>query len=143
MAADGTTRTEKFPFGIASVGLGEVERQVPLDEPPPLPPNAELAVIGKPMPRQNGRAKVTGATRFTVDVALPGMLHGRILRSPLPHAEVRAIDIVGGRPSSRRSRRHCSSPSRTIRQPRRCATSARRWRRSPPSPWPPPTRRCA
>ncbi len=93
MAADGTTRTEKFPFGIASVGLGEVERQVPLDEPPPLPPNAELAVIGKPVPRQNGRAKVTGATRFTVDVALPGMLHGRILRSPLPHAEVRAIDV--------------------------------------------------
>ena len=46
------------------------------------------------VPRQNGRAKVTGATRFTVDVALPGMLHGRILRSPLPHARVRAIDIA-------------------------------------------------
>jgi len=50
-------------------------------------------VIGKPVPRQDGRAKVTGATRFTVDVTLPGMLHGRILRSPLPHAEVRAIDV--------------------------------------------------
>ena len=37
------------------------ERQIPADEPPPLPPNAELAVIGKPVPRQNGRAKVTGA----------------------------------------------------------------------------------
>jgi len=92
MAADGTTRTERFPSGIASVGLGEVERQVPLDEPPPLPANALLAVIGKPVPRQNGRAKVTGATRFTVDIALPGMLHGRILRSPLPHAQLRAID---------------------------------------------------
>jgi len=93
MAADGTTRTEKFPSGILSVGLGEVERQVPLDEPPPLPPNAELAVIGKPAPRQDGRAKVTGATRFTVDTNLPGMLHGRILRATLPHAEIRAIDI--------------------------------------------------
>jgi len=93
MAADGTTRTEKFPFGIASVGLGEVDRQVPIDEPPPLAPNAELAVIGKPIPRQNGRAKVTGATRFTVDVTLPGMLYGKILRSPLPHAEIRAIDV--------------------------------------------------
>ena len=93
MTADGATRTEKFPSGIASVGLGEVERQVPLDEPPPLPPNAQLAVIGKSIPRQNGRAKVTGATHFTVDVNLPGMLHGRILRSPLPHAEVRAIDV--------------------------------------------------
>jgi xanthine dehydrogenase YagR molybdenum-binding subunit len=93
MAADGETRTEKFPFGIASAGLGEVERQVPLDEPPPLPANAALNVIGKSTPRQNGRAKVTGATRFTVDVALPGMLTGRFLRSPLPHAKVRAIDV--------------------------------------------------
>lgn len=87
------TRTQKFPFGIASVGLGQVERQVPFDEPPPLPPNTALNSIGKPAARQNGRAKVTGATRFTVDVTLPGMLHGRILRASLPHAQVRAIDI--------------------------------------------------
>lgn len=87
------TRTQKFPFGIASVGLGQVERQVPLDEPPPLPPNTALNSIGKPAARQNGRAKVTGATRFTVDVTLPGMLHGRILRASLPHAQVRAINI--------------------------------------------------
>jgi xanthine dehydrogenase YagR molybdenum-binding subunit len=92
MTADPKTRTEQFPFGILSVGLGEVERQVPLDEPPPLAPNADLAVIGKSVPRQNGRAKVTGTTRFTVDIALPGMLYGRILRSPLPHAEVRTVD---------------------------------------------------
>ena len=94
MAADGTTRSETFPSGIASVGLGTVERQVPADEPPPLPPNAGLTVIGKPIPRQNGRAKVTGATQFTVDVALPGMRHGRILRAPLPHAKIRAIDVA-------------------------------------------------
>jgi xanthine dehydrogenase YagR molybdenum-binding subunit len=92
MSTDGMTRTEKFPFGIQSVGLGEVERQIPVDEPPPLPPNALLTVIGKSVPRQNGRAKVTGVTHYTVDVALPGMLYGRILRASLPHAEVRAID---------------------------------------------------
>lgn len=92
MASDATTRTETFPAGIASIGLGEVKRQIPLDEPAPLAPNAFLEAIGKPVPRQNGRAKVTGATRFTVDVTIPGMLHGRILRSSLPHAEVRGID---------------------------------------------------
>ena len=85
-------RSERFPFGIASMGLGEVTRQVPADEPPPLPPNAELAVIGKSIPRQNGRAKVTGATRFTTDISLPGMLHGRILRSPYPNAQVQSIE---------------------------------------------------
>src|SRR5665811_931107 len=76
MASDATTRTENFPYGIASVGLGEVERRVPVEEPSPLAPNALLSVIGKPVPRQNGRAKVTGATRFTVDISLPGMLQG-------------------------------------------------------------------
>jgi xanthine dehydrogenase YagR molybdenum-binding subunit len=82
----------KLTQGIASVGLGEVERSVPADEAPPLAPNAALSVIGKSVPRWNGRQKVTGAVRFTADVNLPGMLHGRFLRSPHAHARIRAID---------------------------------------------------
>ncbi len=93
MANEQSLRTATFPYGIASVGLGKVERQVPVGEPPPLAPNSELAVIGKSAPRQDGRAKVTGAARFTTDVFLPGMLYARVLRSPLPHARVRSIDI--------------------------------------------------
>ena len=93
MAARETLRTETFPSGIAGVGLGKVQRQIPADEPPALPPNEELAVIGKPARRHDGRAKVTGAVRFTADISLSGMLHARILRSPLPHARVRSIDI--------------------------------------------------
>jgi len=93
MANEQSLRTATFPSGIASVGLGKVERQVPVGEPPPLAPNSELAVIGKSAPRQDGRAKVTGAARFTADVFLPGMLYARVLRSPLPHARVRSIDI--------------------------------------------------
>jgi xanthine dehydrogenase YagR molybdenum-binding subunit len=92
MATDPTVRTEIFPCGIMGVDMSEVERQIPVDEPPALPPNAILAVIGKSVPRQDGRAKVTGATRFTVDVVLPRMLYGRILRSSLPHAEIRSIN---------------------------------------------------
>lgn len=86
-------KTETFSFGIAGVDLGTVEREVPVGEPPPLPPNDRLNVIGKAVPRQNGRAKVTGAIRYTVDVALPGMLYGRILRANLPHVRIRAIDL--------------------------------------------------
>ncbi len=93
MASDPAFRVEKFPIGIASVGLGEIERRIPADEPPALAPNADLSVIGRPIPRQNALAKVTGATRFTVDVALPGMLYGRILRSASPHARIRALDL--------------------------------------------------
>src|ERR1039458_807818 len=69
-------RQEKFPFGIAGVSVGEIERQVPAGEAPPLPTNDRLAVIGKSVPRINGRAKVTGAARFTVDIKLPGLLTG-------------------------------------------------------------------
>ena len=103
MAKEENLRTESFPCGIASVGLGKVERQVSADEPPPLAPNGELAVIGKPVSRHDGRAKVTGAARFTVDVSLPGMLHARILRSPTPHAVVRSIDgsAAAGHPGVR------------------------------------------
>jgi xanthine dehydrogenase YagR molybdenum-binding subunit len=93
MATDGPTREENFPIGIASVGLHEEPRRIPVGEPPPLPANAGLSEIGKARPRWNGRAKVTGAIRYTVDVTQPGMLFGRILRSPLPHAQVRSIDL--------------------------------------------------
>ena len=92
MSPNTPTRTEKFPFGIAGVSVGEIERQVPIDEAPPLPTNDRLLVIGKSVPRINGRAKVTGAARFTVDIKLPGMLHARLLRSPHPHANVVSID---------------------------------------------------
>ena len=94
MAKQQDLRSETFPAGIASVGLGTVQRQIPTDEPPPLPPNSELAVVGKSFPRPNGRAKVTGAIHFTVDIALPGILHARVLRSPMPHTLVRSIDVT-------------------------------------------------
>ncbi|MEJ2379463.1 MAG: hypothetical protein P8Y71_30125, partial [Pseudolabrys sp.] len=82
MAAE--TRTQKYPVGIAGVALGEIERRVPESEAPPLPVNDKLKYIGKPVPRINARAKVTGRATYTVDVKLPGMLHARLLRSPHP-----------------------------------------------------------
>jgi 4-hydroxybenzoyl-CoA reductase alpha subunit len=49
-------------------------------------------VVGGRHGRVDGPAQVTGAARFTDDLAFPGMLHGRILRSPHAHARVRKID---------------------------------------------------
>jgi xanthine dehydrogenase YagR molybdenum-binding subunit len=87
-----STRKVKFKTGIPGAEMAEVEYEVPLDEPPPLDVNANLAVVGKPTPRVDGRAKVTGAARYTADVRLPGMLFSRMVTSPHPHARVRAID---------------------------------------------------
>jgi xanthine dehydrogenase YagR molybdenum-binding subunit len=89
---DADTHPQAYPEGIRGVAIATVERQVPAGEAPPLAPNEQLAVIGRSVPRADGRAKVTGAARFTVDVELPGMLHARLLRSPHPHAEVLAVD---------------------------------------------------
>ncbi len=86
------TRLEKFDIGIAGISETRIERRIAVDEPPPLPANKALSVIGKRVPRVGGRAMVTGAARYTVDVSLPGMLHARILRSPHPHAKILSID---------------------------------------------------
>src|SRR5260221_8130647 len=50
-------------------------------------------VVGKPRRRVDGRAKVTGLTRFADDVMLPRMLHCKLLRSPHPHADIESIDV--------------------------------------------------
>jgi 4-hydroxybenzoyl-CoA reductase alpha subunit len=51
-------------------------------------------VIGKPRRRVDGRAKVTGQTRFADDLALPRMVHCKLLRSTLPHAVIESIDCT-------------------------------------------------
>jgi len=52
-----------------------------------------MKVIGKARRRVDGRAKVTGLTRFADDLVLPRMLHMRLLRSPHPHAKIVSIDV--------------------------------------------------
>lgn len=51
-----------------------------------------MSVVGRRMRKVDGLAKSTGRARYTDDIALPGMLHGKILRSPHPHARILAID---------------------------------------------------
>lgn len=49
-------------------------------------------VVGKALPRIDGEEKVTGKALYTIDIDLPGMAHGKILRSPFPHARLVKID---------------------------------------------------
>jgi CO/xanthine dehydrogenase Mo-binding subunit len=49
-------------------------------------------VVGRPEARLDGEEKVTGKALYTVDVELPGMAHGKILRSPYAHARVKRVD---------------------------------------------------
>ncbi len=53
---------------------------------------SDLHLIGTPMRKVDGLEKSTGRATYTDDITLPGMLHGKILRSPHPHARVVSID---------------------------------------------------
>ena len=56
---------------------------------------SEYSVLGKALPRIDGRPKATGESRYAADHSMPGCLHGRILRSPYPHARILNIDTSG------------------------------------------------
>jgi CO/xanthine dehydrogenase Mo-binding subunit len=50
-------------------------------------------VVGNPTPRVEGELKVSGHAKYAVDITLPGMLWGKLLRSPLASAKIKRIDI--------------------------------------------------
>tara|TARA_B100000700_G_scaffold40755_2_gene41388 strand:+ start:54068 stop:56308 length:2241 start_codon:yes stop_codon:yes gene_type:complete len=50
-------------------------------------------VIGKSPIRHDGTDKVTGRALYGADMNLPGMLYGKVLRSPHPHARIKSIDL--------------------------------------------------
>ena len=54
----------------------------------------ELADIGKTFRRLDYETKVTGRAQYLADMTVPGMLHGKILRSPYPHARITRIDAT-------------------------------------------------
>lgn len=53
---------------------------------------AKLSVIGKSVPRVDGREKVTGQAIYAYDMEIPRMLYGKIFRSRFPHAEIIKVD---------------------------------------------------
>jgi len=52
-----------------------------------------FSIIGKPIAMVDAAGKTTGAGKYTDDFSLPGMLVGKILHSPYPHARIKSIDI--------------------------------------------------
>jgi CO/xanthine dehydrogenase Mo-binding subunit len=56
-----------------------------------------LITIGQPIGHVEGPAKVTGRAQYAADVTLPGLLWGKCLRSPFPHARILSIDVTQAR----------------------------------------------
>ena len=69
--------------------------------PPPVPtPDPKYAwpekpvLLGSRVKRLDGPDKVTGRARYTYDINRPGMIYGRMVRSPYPHAKITSIDLA-------------------------------------------------
>ena len=56
------------------------------------PSRGTFTVVGTRPLRHDGVDKVTGHARYGADVHMPGLLHGKVLRSPHAHARIRSID---------------------------------------------------
>jgi len=54
----------------------------------------DFSLIGKPIAMVDAAGKSTGAGKYTDDLSLPGMLVGKILHSPYPHARIKRIDTL-------------------------------------------------
>ena len=54
-------------------------------------------LLGRRIPYVEGPLKVTGRAEYTDDIQRPGMLVGRLLRSPWPHARLRSLDVSAAR----------------------------------------------
>ena len=52
----------------------------------------DYSVIGKRIPRVDGRVKVTGEGKYAADYSLPGMLWCKMVRSPYAHAKILNVD---------------------------------------------------
>lgn len=75
----------------------DVKLVIPDEEPTPWQWGDKFSVVGRATPRVDGPLKATGSARYTYDIDLPAMLYGAILRSPYPHARVRAVDLSRAR----------------------------------------------
>ncbi|HEX7054272.1 MAG TPA: molybdopterin cofactor-binding domain-containing protein [Burkholderiales bacterium] len=89
---NGTVRAK----GGGSIGYGELVagRSLNVEAAPgvPLIPPREHRWVGKPFPRVDIPAKVTGGAAYVQDLRFEGMVHGRVVRPPSPGAQLRSLD---------------------------------------------------
>jgi xanthine dehydrogenase YagR molybdenum-binding subunit len=71
----------------------EKEVEIAVNDPAPWDPSRKFSILGTRVARLDGSAKTTGLAQYAIDVRLPGMLYGKILRSPHACAVVKAIDL--------------------------------------------------
>jgi nicotinate dehydrogenase subunit B len=80
-----------FPFGDL---IGDRRFELKLDPKAPLKAPKDYAVVGKPLPRPDVPAKVSGTHVYVHDFRLPGMLHARVIRPAAVGASLESVDAA-------------------------------------------------
>ncbi len=81
--------------GANSVSFGTIAKAAAKIDPPTdiaLKPAAEFSVIGKPIPRMDAAAKITGRGQYGVDVRLPGMAFATVRQAPVFGATIKKVE---------------------------------------------------
>ena len=79
--------TEEVDAGLIAEQIEEHPEQI--DQPDP------SRHIGRPLKRKEDRRLITGRTRWTDNIQLPGLMHLAIVRSPIAHARINRVDVSG------------------------------------------------
>ncbi len=90
---DGVVRPRAGGPGVGYADLVGGQRfELKVDAKAPIKKPAEYRFVGKPLPRPDVPAKVTGRHRYVHDLTLPGMLHARVVRPPAVRATLETVD---------------------------------------------------
>ena len=90
----GVVRAKADPTRSASYSelIGDQEFHLKVDKSARVKDPASYTIVGKPVPRVDIPAKVTGEWTYMQDVRVPGMLHGRVVRPPALGAQLSSVD---------------------------------------------------
>jgi len=95
VASEGVVRDKSDPAKSVAYGMiakgKTIERH--LEKKPALKEPADFKVCGRSLPRVDFLDKVTGKAKFSGDIVLDNMLHGKVLRPPAHGAKLKAVDV--------------------------------------------------
>jgi len=86
----------RLPYGEIAA-FAEVPAKAPEIKPEQLKKTSEFRLIGKDVPRVELPGKVDGSAQYSIDVQVPGMLYGAILRAPVEGASPVDVDDAAAR----------------------------------------------
>jgi len=93
IAVEGAVRPRQGGSGMSFAEIvGDKRFDLKIDAKAPLKDPKTYEVVGKPMPRPDVPAKVTGRHRFVHDIVVDGMLYGAVVRPPSIGAQLDDVD---------------------------------------------------